>query len=66
AKFRLVQGYVREGSVIKAAKLLDELEKDSPNDAAFAAERRNIVAKEAEAEKKQRKEFAGMFDRAKK
>ncbi|KAJ2233606.1 hypothetical protein H4R99_003223 [Coemansia sp. RSA 1722] len=66
AKFRLVQGYVREGSVIKAAKLLDELEKDSPNDAAFAAERRNIVAKDAEADKKQRKELAGMFDRAKK
>ncbi|KAJ1806437.1 hypothetical protein LPJ56_005128 [Coemansia sp. RSA 2599] len=66
AKFRLVQGYVREGSLIKAGKLLDELEKDSPNDAAFAAERRNIAAKEAEAEKKQRKELAGMFDRAKK
>ncbi|KAJ2787624.1 hypothetical protein GGI15_000586 [Coemansia interrupta] len=64
AKFRLVQGYIREGSLLKAGKLLDELEKDSPNDAAFAAERRNIVTKEAEAEKKQRRELAGMFDRA--
>ncbi|KAJ2381990.1 hypothetical protein GGI05_005799, partial [Coemansia sp. RSA 2603] len=53
AKFRLVQGYIREGSLLKAGKLLDELEKDSPDDAAFAAERRNIAAKEAEAEKKQ-------------
>ncbi|KAJ2853176.1 hypothetical protein FB639_006585, partial [Coemansia asiatica] len=34
AKFRLVQGYVREGSLIKAAKLLDELEKDLPKDTA--------------------------------
>ncbi|KAJ2849244.1 hypothetical protein IWW36_002775 [Coemansia brasiliensis] len=66
AKFRLAQGLIREGSVIKAAKLLDELEKDSPNDPAFAAERRQIDIREKQAESKQRKEFAGMFDRAKK
>ncbi|KAI9472636.1 hypothetical protein BX667DRAFT_500202 [Coemansia mojavensis] len=66
AKFRLAQGLIREGSIIKAAKLLDELEKDSPNDPAFAAERRQIDLKEKQAEIKQRKEFAGMFDRAKK
>ncbi|KAJ1864354.1 hypothetical protein LPJ78_003446 [Coemansia sp. RSA 989] len=66
AKFRLAQGLIREGSIIKAAKLLDELEKDSPNDPAFAAERRQIDLKEKQAEIKQRKEFAGMFDRGKK
>ncbi|KAI9503609.1 hypothetical protein GGI25_004869 [Coemansia spiralis] len=65
AKFRLAQGYVREGALGKASKLLDELEKDSPNDQGFAAERRNIELKEKQAEEKQRKEFAGMFDRSK-
>ncbi|KAJ2492736.1 hypothetical protein IWW37_001182 [Coemansia sp. RSA 2050] len=64
AKFRLVQGYVREGSISKAEKLLDELEKDSPRDASFVAERKLIAAKEKEAESKQRKEMGGMFDRA--
>ncbi|KAJ2336199.1 hypothetical protein GGI00_000971 [Coemansia sp. RSA 2681] len=66
AKFRLAQGYVREGSIPKAEKLLDELEKDAPRDAAFAAERKLIAAKEKEAESKQRKELGGMFDRASK
>ncbi|KAJ2725809.1 hypothetical protein GGI07_001016 [Coemansia sp. Benny D115] len=66
AKFRLAQGYVREGSLEKAGKLLDELEKLSPNDPAFAAERRNIEIKDKEADKKQRKMLAGMFDRANK
>ncbi|KAJ2871192.1 hypothetical protein GGH93_005016 [Coemansia aciculifera] len=64
AKFRLVQGYIREGSIPKAEKLLDELEKDSPRDAAFAAERKLIASKEKEAESKQRSEMRGMFDRA--
>lgn len=63
AKFRLAQGHIREGALIKAEKLLDELEKQSPGDAAFAAERRNIEVKEKETEGKQRKEFSGMFDR---
>ncbi|KAJ2687676.1 hypothetical protein IWW39_002752 [Coemansia spiralis] len=64
AKFRLVQGYVRNREIPKAEKLLDELEKDSPRDASFVAERRLIAAKEKEAEKKQLKEMGGMFDRA--
>ncbi|KAJ1840790.1 hypothetical protein LPJ70_004490 [Coemansia sp. RSA 2708] len=65
AKFRLVQGLVREGAIIKATKLLEELEKDSPNDPAFAAERRQIEKKEKQSDDKQRKEFGGMFDRTK-
>ncbi|KAJ1836303.1 hypothetical protein IWW55_000736 [Coemansia sp. RSA 2706] len=65
AKFRLAQGLIREGAVINAAEILDKLEKDSPNDPAFAAERRQIESREKLAEAKQRKEFAGMFDRAK-
>ncbi|KAJ2079848.1 hypothetical protein H4R24_003505 [Coemansia sp. RSA 988] len=63
AKFKLAQGLIREGSVIKAAKILDELEKDNPNDPAFAAERRNIAVKDKEAEAKQRKDLGGMFSR---
>ncbi|KAJ2780686.1 hypothetical protein H4R18_003327 [Coemansia javaensis] len=66
AKFRLVQGLVREGATIKAAALLDELEKAGPEDPAFAAERRNIEAMDRKADAKQRKELAGMFDRANK
>ncbi|KAJ2352579.1 hypothetical protein IWW50_005428 [Coemansia erecta] len=66
AKFRLAQGLIREGAIIKATKLLEELEKDSPNDPAYAAERRQIEHKEKQSEGKQRKEFAGMFDRANK
>ncbi|KAJ1735381.1 hypothetical protein LPJ61_000587 [Coemansia biformis] len=66
AKFRLAQGLIREGAIIKAEKLLGELEKASPDDPAFAAERRNIEAMEKKAEAKQRKEFGGMFDRASK
>ncbi|KAI8326394.1 hypothetical protein GQ54DRAFT_72931 [Martensiomyces pterosporus] len=65
AKFRLVQGYIAEGTLEGAKKLLDELEKDSPEDPAFKAERRNIAAKEKEAAAKQRRELAGMFDRSK-
>ncbi|KAJ2145714.1 hypothetical protein IW136_000875 [Coemansia sp. RSA 678] len=65
AKFRLAQGLIREGSIIKATKLLDELEKANPNDPAFAAERRQIQHKEKQSEIKQRQEFAGMFDRTK-
>ncbi|KAJ1966110.1 hypothetical protein GGI12_000314 [Dipsacomyces acuminosporus] len=65
AKFRLVQGYIAEGSLEKAKKLLDELEKDAPNDPAFKQERQNIATKEKEAKSKQRKELAGMFDRKK-
>ncbi|KAJ2817920.1 hypothetical protein GGI24_005257 [Coemansia furcata] len=64
AKFRLVQGYIREGSIPKAEKLLDELEKDSPRDSSFVAERKLIATKEKEAETKQRSEMRGMFDRA--
>ncbi|KAJ1668590.1 hypothetical protein IW140_002658 [Coemansia sp. RSA 1813] len=66
AKFRLAQSHVREGALEKATKVLDELEKQSPGDAGIAAERRNILVKEKQAEDKQRKEFGGMFDRAKK
>ncbi|KAJ2880294.1 hypothetical protein IWW38_005974 [Coemansia aciculifera] len=66
AKFRLAQGYVREGAIPKAEKLLDELEKDAPRDASFAAERKLIKEKEKEAEAKQRKELGGMFDRSNK
>ncbi|ORX73637.1 hypothetical protein DL89DRAFT_263668 [Linderina pennispora] len=66
AKFRLVQGLIEEGSLIKAGSLLDELEKDKPDDAAFKNERAKIAAKEKEAEAKQRKELGGMFDRGKK
>ncbi|KAJ2157265.1 hypothetical protein GGF46_004633 [Coemansia sp. RSA 552] len=65
AKFKLAQGLVREGSILKAAKILDELAVDMPGDAAIAAERRNIQALERSAEAKQRKEFSGMFDRSK-
>ncbi|KAJ1800297.1 hypothetical protein LPJ59_001197 [Coemansia sp. RSA 2399] len=65
AKFRLAQCHVREGALEKATKLLDELEKQSPGDAGIAAERRNIVAKDKQADDKMRKEFGGMFDRAK-
>ncbi|KAJ1884505.1 hypothetical protein IW146_004858 [Coemansia sp. RSA 922] len=64
AKFKLAQGYIRQGWIPKAEKLLDELEKDSPRDAAFAVERRLIASKEKEAEAKQRSEMRGMFDRA--
>ncbi|KAJ2769673.1 hypothetical protein IWQ57_003005 [Coemansia nantahalensis] len=64
AKFRLAQGLIRDGATVKAGKILDELEKILPSDAAFAAERRNIEAMEKKADAKQRKEFAGMFDRA--
>ncbi|KAJ2555544.1 hypothetical protein EV175_002241 [Coemansia sp. RSA 1933] len=64
AKFRLAQSHVRVGALEKAAGILDELEKDMPGDAGIAAERRNIMLKEKQAEDKQRKEFGGMFDRA--
>ncbi|KAJ2709939.1 hypothetical protein H4R19_003995 [Coemansia spiralis] len=64
AKFRLAQGMIRNGATTKAGVILDELEKVVPTDTAFAAERRNIEAMDKKAEAKQRKEFAGMFDRA--
>ncbi|KAJ2614544.1 hypothetical protein H4S08_001661 [Coemansia sp. RSA 1365] len=63
AKFKLAQGLIREGSVIKATNILDELQKDNPNDPAFAAERRNIALKDKESDAKQRKDLAGMFSR---
>ncbi|KAJ1892693.1 hypothetical protein LPJ66_006190 [Kickxella alabastrina] len=65
AKFRLAQGYVREGSLEKARKILDELEKNAPMDRAFANERKHIVEMEKKADQKQRETLAGMFDRAK-
>ncbi|KAJ2494765.1 hypothetical protein GGI11_008711 [Coemansia sp. RSA 2049] len=66
AKFRLAQGHVRTGALEKATKILDELAEQSPDDEGIAAERRNMKVVERQAEEKQRKQFAGMFDRAKK
>ncbi|KAJ1931466.1 hypothetical protein FBU59_006699, partial [Linderina macrospora] len=59
AKFRLVQGLIEGGSLLKAMSLLDELEKGKPNDPAFKNERAKIAVKEKEAAAKQRKELGG-------
>ncbi|RUS23460.1 hypothetical protein BC937DRAFT_86145 [Endogone sp. FLAS-F59071] len=66
ARFRRAQAYMGDNNIDKARLDLDILAKSDPNDAAVKRELKRLQQKDKEADAKQRKEFAGLFERLKK
>ncbi|KAJ3355744.1 hypothetical protein HDU83_002749 [Entophlyctis luteolus] len=63
ALFRRGQAYLKLGELLKAEKDLKQASNLAPGDAGVAAELATLARINAEYDKKQRKEWAGLFDR---
>ncbi|RUP47885.1 hypothetical protein BC936DRAFT_145210 [Jimgerdemannia flammicorona] len=63
ARFRRAQAYIGENNVDKAREDLELLAKSDPDDAAVKREMKRVQQKDKQAVAKQRKEFAGLFER---
>ncbi|CAG8487288.1 6478_t:CDS:2 [Acaulospora colombiana] len=66
ALYRRVQALIKDGNTTKAREDLKKLKEKNPDDAAVKREWQNLLEKEKEQDRKQRKELGGMFNRARK